>query len=578
VRHCRVPLSRVSGSVSTLVVLAILVVWPLAVVFGDGLTGPGLDTPGQTLSARRAYPALNTTALAALVLAIALPVGASVALLVSRCDLPGRYCAGVLAALPLWLPIDLHAAAWLAAFAPHGLFGSLALSEPVPRVIVAAWIHAMAGVGWVVFGVGIALHAVEPELEEDGLLLMSACRTVWYVTLRRATAGIVAAALLVVVLAATEMAVTDLLQVRSYAERTYVEFVQVGRAGAAARSGLPLFAVLGLAVAWAGRLVVRAVPDDPQVWWANRPTFPLGCWRWPAALYVGLVLTCTLGVPVASLVRRAGIEFSADRPRADQPAGSAPAALDSAWPIIPRWSPAAFWTNLRRGLWTAREELVFSSLLACGAAGISVVLGGRLAWWARESGLGRSVAWGVTVLLLAAPAPVLGMGVERALLGLRDRCATAIATQWLADAAHACYDSPLVLLWVQVLRSLPYVMLVLGWAVRFVPRAQLEAAALDGASPARVFWHIAFPALRGPMAVSALIAAVLSLGELGASVIVAPPGTAPLGVRIFTLAHNGVDNALAAICLWLLVLVGVFLVALACGVRWFARRSNGRVR
>src|SRR5262249_58671991 len=85
------------------------------------------------------------------------------------------------------------------------------------------------GFPWVVWIVGRGLCWVEPELEEDALLLMRPYRVLLRVTLRRSAAAIGAAALWVALQTATEVTVTDMMQVRTYAEEVYNQFVTSDR-------------------------------------------------------------------------------------------------------------------------------------------------------------------------------------------------------------------------------------------------------------------------------------------------------------------------------------------------------------
>ena len=98
------------------------------------------------------------------------------------------------------------------------------------------------------------------------------------VTLRRALGAIAAAALAVAVLTAGDMTVTDLLQVRTYAEEAYLQY-SLGRGpGEAALVALPPLLVLGLAdphrrpVPWRGFDPARLVSSFRRA----------RTWRWAA--------------------------------------------------------------------------------------------------------------------------------------------------------------------------------------------------------------------------------------------------------------------------------------------------------
>jgi iron(III) transport system permease protein len=87
------------------------------------------------------------------------------------------------------------------------------------------FLHSIAGLPWVVLIVGRGLRAVERSLEEDALLLMPGWLVLFRVTLPRASASILAAGLCVALQTAGEITITDLMQVRTYAEEVYTQLV-----------------------------------------------------------------------------------------------------------------------------------------------------------------------------------------------------------------------------------------------------------------------------------------------------------------------------------------------------------------
>ena len=119
--------------------------------------------------------------------AIALPLGLLLAFLLLRTDpFGGRLLLGLIV-LAAFVPLPLHATAWLGAF---GNAGRLQLFGWQPILVGAgpAFVHAMATLPWVVLIAGMGLCAVEPELEESALLDYGPIRVLRTVTLRRALA------------------------------------------------------------------------------------------------------------------------------------------------------------------------------------------------------------------------------------------------------------------------------------------------------------------------------------------------------------------------------------------------------
>ena len=125
----------------------------------------------------------------------------------------------------LWTPLYLQAAAWLAGFGVSGWFTVLTagpyqagLLDGWPGTI---WVHALAAIPWVVLIVGAGLRFVEPELEEAALLDGRRGEYCGDADVCRRALAIGLAAVWVALAAATDMTVTDLFQVRTYAEEIY---------------------------------------------------------------------------------------------------------------------------------------------------------------------------------------------------------------------------------------------------------------------------------------------------------------------------------------------------------------------
>ena len=63
------------------------------------------------------------------------------------------------------------------------------------------------------------------------------------------------------------------------------------------------------------------------------------------------------------------------------------------------------------------------------------------------------------------------------------------------------------------------------------------------------------------------VAVSLAAGELTTSILLVPPGVNTLAIRIFGLVHYGVEDRLAALCLW----STAFFVVLTAAVAWLGR-------
>lgn len=559
-------MARWRWQIGTILLLAVGV--PLVLPFLDLLTHPGAWR-AWTESDRLLLLVRNTCLLVAGTLALALPAGIVGAVLLYRTDLPLRGGLRFLLILTLFIPLPLFASGWQAALGSDGWLplkdwitpavnaAGTATEGPIWKpwaqgIRAAVWVHAVAALPWVILLVGQGLCWVERELEEDARTAAGPWVVLGRVTLRRSSAAIGVAALWVALQTATEITVTDMMVVRTFAEEVYSQFVRpepgtaaatpqqlLARAVAVATPQIVLACVLA---AWAVRRWERTLPPLESRM-ALLP-FRLGRWRWPALVGVLLSAGVLLGIPVASLVWKAGL-------------GGTPHA----------WSPGTVCRAIARVL-QAQRELVADSLLAAGLAGLVTALMALLCCWlALQAPRFRLLVLGIVIAAWAMPAPLLGLGLKATIDHLME-VEDLIAWPWGAarPLRAGLYSGPSLLpvLWAYGLRFLPFAVALLWPVVRLIPLELREAARVDGAGPLQELRYVIWPLTRGAWLRAALVVAVLSLGEVGASKLVATPGSHIFAHEVFTRMHFGVTPDLAALCLVVLLLaaLGGMLVAI----------------
>ncbi len=453
----------------------------------------------------------------------ALLIGVPLALLLFRTDVRGRRIALGLLILAAFVPLPIYATAWLGAFGNAGrarLFGMRPWLAGWPGVAV---IHALASVPWVVILAGLGFRTVEPELEESALLDLPAWKVAFHVTLRRGLGAFAAAALAVAVLTAGEMTVTDLLQVRTYAEEAYNQS-QLGNGPAAMSAvALPPIAILGTLLLIGTRALTRLDPTRLASAAARAKTWRLGFWRVPLGVLTMLSVTALTGLPLWSMIWHAG--------RVGGLASSGQA---------PVWSLAGFLGTLLRAWSDASEALTLSAALAAIGASLALFLAWPLAWMARKPGLWQWVAILSVAFALATPGPVVGM-----------------ALVFAYGSITPFYDSAAMIVLADMVRTFPYALLILWPAIHGIPKEHLAAAAVDGLSPFMRVWRVALPLTRGATVAAWAVSFALALGELPATYLVAPPGLTPLSIVIWGMLHTGVESRLAGIVLIMLAAVGV---------------------
>jgi iron(III) transport system permease protein len=403
----------------------------------------------------------------------------------------------------------------------------------------AVMLHGLTALPWVVWLVGQGLMWVEPELEDDARLAASSWTVLWRVSLPRALPAIAAAVIWIGVQTTTEIVVTDMTLIRTFAEEVYSQFVlpddpnvsgaadlAVRRAAAVAIPPMLLMAfvlVVGVRALERRSPALQSSSDD-------RPLLHLGRLRRVLSLTVGILVIAGIAVPLVSLVERMGLSG-----------------------VPPRWSARAALSVLRT-TWLAHAGIVLASVGVAAAVGIvAAALALVAAWLARDSGWFRGLVVILAALSWAAPGPVVGIGLKQAISKLVDW-----ETDWHGHLlAWTLYDGPSILpvFWADLMRLWPFALALVWPFVRSVPRELVEAARVDGASPIQEMRLAILPAVTPAFGRAALAVGVLALGELSASKIVATVGGQTLAHDVFTQMHYGVTSTLAAQCLLLFAIV-----------------------
>lgn len=522
----------------------------------SGVLGLGLVAVLIALAGRRVAGLLISSALvAAPAAAIGLAIGLVIALGVAKSRAPGRWLAMAACFGLVLLPLHLVATGWLSALGDLGWLSNLLAQDGPSRGWFIGYpgaiaLHALAAAPWAALLSTAALSAVDSRREEQALLDAGAARVLWRITLREAAPALLAIGVLLAVMAATEIAATDLLGVRTFAEEVYLQAAAgqlTGEGGdegrlrlAAGVGAMGLLAAAALGVlAWRLAPLAEALTTKP--WRLSRQA------SWPIAIAMWSLVALLLMGPISSLVITAGtgVEIVEDEP-------------------IRSWSVTKTLQTVAAAPWQHRRELGVSLRLAFAVATGATLLAAAIAWAMRR---GRGVAVIGCLLLalaIAIPGPVIGVGGIRLLNQPLDS-----PLAWLGEL-YGTWFAPWL---VQMLRITPALALLLWPAAARVADELLDAARADGASLAGRLLRVA-----GPLCLPAIGAAwgvgfALSLGELSATVLVVPPGTPPLSVRMLSLLHYGVEDRVAAIGL---VLFGVALL-IAGVVAWLlpGRRELG---
>lgn len=500
------------------------------------LASAGVVLVMATASAATRRAVMQSAILAGAAAAVAVPLGTLLAVLVVRTALPGRRAAMWLMVMLVLTPLHVHLAGWDAALGKLGwltlAFGQLDRPplEGMPGAIV---VHAAAAVAWVAVIVAAGLVHLPVGPEEAAWTSVPPWVVLGRITLPQVRPLVLVAALYAALSTTSDMTVTNVYLVRpaeqTATERFYMTFAMEGEPGPALRGALP---ALGVGVVAVGAMLWGTVPRLMRRGsLPGRPlVFPLGRWRWPLAAAVWLVLGGLAGLPLASLVIKAGQAIALQEGVRQR-----------------HWSLAACLLRVASAPWQFAREGRDTLAVASGAAALSLAAAAGLAWGWRRGGWRRRLASAVLLITLVTPGPLVGVAL---ILLFNHDLPPHLPWQegkswllWLYD------DTPLAPMLAQAIRALPLVGLLLGYSFGTLRDNLLAAAALDRVPPWTIFWRIVLPLRWRAVAAAGLVAWAIAAGDLAWSHLVTPPGVDLLQRRVFGLLHAGVEEQVAAITL-----------------------------
>ncbi len=477
----------------------------------------------------------NTLLFTVATLALTLPVGLGLAVVLFRLCVPLSSLARFALLLGVFVPLPVYACAWQPALGYDWPWG-----KGIP---FAAVVHALAALPGVVWVIGLGLNHVPRELEDDARTVLPPWGVFCRVTLPAVRAHLMAAAAWVVLQTTGEITVTDMAEVRTFAEEIYTQFVtNINGLGRAVAVSLPVNLLLLGVFAW----VTRRVRPSARAFVFRPPTTgAAGPWQIPLTGLVAAFLIVWAGIPLVNLLRQAAGH------RGD--------------------TPGSF-TTLGRELFrgaTLNADLLGQSLLE--SAGVAVIcVGLAVVMWelVKQSPRQRRIAGLLLGALAVTPGPVIGFGLLRVIVRLMDAEDVLLGPLTAERPVRfLLYDgpSPLPVMAAHGLRFLPYAALILWPLLSHIPKPLLETARQEGATSWGVFRHVTWPCIRGGAFAVGIMVTAFALGEISAGKIVQIPGRRTFAQELLNQMHYGVTSTVAA-----LALVQLGTVAGLVAVGWLA--------
>lgn len=512
--------------------LSLFFLYPLGTVFvragGEALTD-GINTLAWRNITR---PLIFSFQQATLSTLLTLLIGLPAAYVLSRFHFPGRRLVRLLVNLPFILPTVVVAAAFSALVGPRGwlnlgLMAVFNLSSPPIQLMNSLTIILMAHVFYnttiVVRMVGAAWEGLDPRLEDAAQSLGASHWEVQRrITLPLLRPSILAAALLVFIFDFTSFGVVLLLGGPRFTTLEVEIYIQAMRllnlpmAGLLSLIQLLCTAAFAVLYTWLNRRrmaipLAQRVKGEGQI----RPR-SLG----QKAIVGGMVLVLAVLMisPLAALVVRSVARLEAAR--GDRGQVQQGLTLDYYQELF---------VNRRNSIFYIPPARAIATSLQYGfQAGLICLLVGIPAAYALNSRTGGSKVLDVLLYLpLGSSAVTLGLGF---LLAFRRPPFNAGEFTLLVPIAHS-------------LVALPFMVRALQPAIASIPPNLRQGAAVLGARPWQVWSRVDLPLLRRAMLAGLVFAFTISLGEFGATSLLARPDmpTIPLAIAQYLSQPGGLN-------------------------------------
>ena len=495
------------------VLIAISMLLPLVylVVRSTGASG---EAWGLLVRPRTAQILWRSAVLVVAVTTLSVAVAVPLAWLTVRTDLPLRRLWGILTALPLVIPSYVGAFLVVSALGPKGLLQGLLAPLGVERLPDiygfpgATLTLVLLSYPYILLTVRGALVRLDPALEESARSLgVGPWGSVWRVTLPQLRPAVAAGALLVGLYALSDFGAVSLLGYESFTWAIYQQFRSLELSSAAVHSLLLValaVLILTMEVRFRGRMGYHGTGAGTA-----RPqrVVRLGHWRWPALLFCAVVVAAALVLPISVLVYWLVRGVSAGEP------------LDL--------------------LWAATRNSAYVSALAALVAAVCSIP--------------------VAAMVVRYPS-VLSRGVERlsvtgfALPGI----VVAVSLVFFgANLAGPIYQTIWLLLLAYLVLHFPAA-LGATRAVLLQVSPRLEDAARGlGWTPLQTMLAVTAPLVRSGVLAGAVLVFLLTMKELPATLVLAPPQFQTLATAVWSASEEALFARAAAPALTLILISSV---------------------
>jgi iron(III) transport system permease protein len=428
------------------------------------------------------------------------------------------------------VPPYIHALAWSTfVFKLNSFLAIAGLPDLQLQGFAGSWWVQLMSFTPIAVGLAmIGLKSVEPMLMESARIMRSDISSFIKVIVPLAAPALAAGGGILFLLSLMDYSVPALLDVNVYTMEIFTEFSASNEPARALLSSLPLL-VIAIIVIYISQ---SALKNAAQTHSWGIPSLKVQI-RWPKWFII--LQWITIAMLIAHIIV----------------------------PVITLIAITGSWQSMVSSVTLARSEILFTFWIAILSAVICIPIALTVAAELVSSKRWAWIWWLLVLAPLAIPSPLIGIG---------------LITIWNHSFVIDVYGSGFMPVLAAIARFAPFAAIVMVAQLRRIDPLLIDAGRIIQRNSIQTWLRIWLLMLLPGLLAAGGIAFALTTGELGATLLVAPPGQATLTMRIYNFLHYGATDTVAGLCLIMAlfsVVAGTFAVlALAGWSKLYPGRTN----
>lgn len=420
--------------------------------------------------------------------------------------------------LILPIPAYIHALAWMYSF--NGLNRIPNFNIGFQGFYASAFVQFMS-----LLPVSIALALVGLEHTDKGLIEAARIfrderRTLFKVAVPLAGPMILAGTGIVFLLSIIDYSIPSLFQYNVYSLEIFAEYSSSGDSGHALLLSLPLIIVSLLALRMSQNGIRNTVAGYDRSARELIDIFELPKWFRSMQIIACTIFVLQMLVPVLTLI----------------------------------FQPGA-WRMLFSSFSGITAELCFTFGIAAITSLLCLFPAYGAASLLKSKGKHSGLLWMIALLPVAIPAPLTGI----AIVGMFNRPVLQMVSGTLIMPVFGC-----------MARFMPFSFIIILAQLHRIDPLFIDAANLLVKNSFVIWFKVRLPLMAPGLLASFCIVFILASGELGATLLLIPPGFETLTIKIYNYMHYGASDKVAGLCLMMMMTV------LLCGTAAIKLLNAGR--